>query len=76
MVAALRRHKLNMFKLQEGKFSPRGLVWGTLLGPSSRPRIAALVLIMTWHRIDDKPLSESKVAQFNDAHLCLLASMS
>ena len=37
MVAALQRRKLNMFKLREGKFSPRALVWGN----PSRAKFAA-----------------------------------
>ena len=36
----------------------------------------ALVQIMAWRRIGDKPLSEPMMAQFSDAYMRLSASMS
>ena len=38
--------------------------------------LLTMVQIMTWHRIDDKPLSELMIAQFTDAYMRHLASMS
>ena len=47
---------------------------------SSRPQwvnnIPALVQIMAWRRTGDKPLSETMIAQFNDAYMRHSASMS
>ena len=47
------------------KFVPKGQV-------DNNP---ALVQIMAWHRIGDKPLSEPKVTQFYDAHMRHAVSM-
>ena len=38
--------------------------------------ISALVQIMAWRRIGDKPLSEPMMTQFNDAYMRHSASMS
>ena len=38
--------------------------------------IPALVQIMAWHRIGNKPLSEPKMTQFNDAYMRHPASMT
>ena len=38
--------------------------------------IPALVQIMAWCWIGDKPLYKPKVTQFNDAYICHLSSMS
>ena len=38
--------------------------------------IPALVQIMTWHRIGDKPLSEPMLTQFNDTYMQHQGEMS
>ena len=48
------------------KFVPKGPI----------KNIPALVQIMAWRRTGDKPLSEPMMAQFNDADMRHLASMS
>ena len=61
MVAALQRRKLNMFKLREGKFSPRALVWGN----PSRAKFAAenrgnIFSLRSGYRGLAKPASSSR----------------
>ena len=48
------------------KFVPKGPI----------DNMQALVQIMAWRRIGDKPISEPMVAWFCDAYLCHTASMS
>ena len=39
-------------------------------------KVAAMVQMMTWRWLDDKPLSELMVAQFTGVYMHHLASMS